>query len=328
MVLGLLAAVLLLAACSSGDGASESDDSDDDAFEGDTIVESTEDTEDSQDNGDSEETAVTVVPLGAQPVPGGLSESEKLDSYEVADVDTGTMVTVTNDGVTRTIESNSLPDHETGEFPNDGNPNTISAQERTWEFPVEPVFTGDATPARVPAVAVNGVKFEPGTAESVDCATGESYRVEAQQDAFDLGLDMNEAHVQPTGEYHYHGVSDLLVEAYATDDDLVHVGFAADGFLVYYSKAGNYQPAYLPGDIGRVGLDCTLSIPGSETFDLTGSFADGTYESDWEFLQVIGDLDECNGLNIDGQYAYIMTDAYPFLPRCLKGEFTERGPGG
>jgi hypothetical protein len=80
----------------------------------------------------------------------------------------------------------------------------------------------------VPGVAVNGVKFEPETAETVACASGESYRVEALQDTDDLGFDFNNAHVQPTGEYHYHGVSQLLAEAADSGDDLVHVGFAAD----------------------------------------------------------------------------------------------------
>ena len=55
-------------------------------------------------------------------------------------------------------------------------------------------------------------------------------------------LDFNNAHVQPTGEYHYHGISELLVDAYASDDDLVLVGFAADGHLMYYSKSGAYAP--------------------------------------------------------------------------------------
>ena len=160
------------------------------------------------------------------------------------DEEFGTMTTVTVDGATRTIETNALPDHETGEFPNDGNPNTISEQDASYEYPIEPTFVGDATFAMTPGVAVNGVKFEPATAESVSCASGESYRVEALQDVYDLGLDFNNAHVQPTGEYHYHGVSELLADAYATDDDLVHVGFAADGYLMYYSKSGAYASGY------------------------------------------------------------------------------------
>ena len=45
-----------------------------------------------------------------------------LGSYVLVDDEFGTSVTVTVDGSVRTIESNSLPNHETGEFPNAGKP--------------------------------------------------------------------------------------------------------------------------------------------------------------------------------------------------------------
>ena len=44
-----------------------------------------------------------------------------------------------------------------------------------------------------------------------------------------------------------------------------------------------------------------------------------------------GDLDECNGIEIDGEYAYFLTDTFPYVPRCLMGEATtgeEEGGGG
>ncbi|NNC74924.1 MAG: YHYH protein [Acidimicrobiia bacterium] len=253
--------------------------------------------------------------------------SDYLGSYELMNEAYGTMVTVTVDGSTRTIETNALPDHNTGEFPNAGNPNTITAQDLTWELPAEPAFTGSATNARTPGVAVNGVKFEPATAETVDCSTGESYRVEALQDLYDLGLDFNNAHVQPTGEYHYHGVSELLVEAYESDEDLVHIGFASDGYLMYYSKSGAYESSYALSTEARAGTDCELSLPGGEPFDVDGTAPDGAYTSDWVFDEANGDLDSCNGTTIDGQYVYFLTDAYPFISRCLNGEFTESRPG-
>ncbi len=161
------------------------------------------------------------------------------------DEEYGTVVSVVGGGATRSIDTNSLPDHATGAFPNNGNPNTISAQTLSYGFPTEPTFTGDATFARAPGIAVNGVPFEPGTAESVSCESGENFRIEALQEFLNLGLDFNNAHVQPTGKYHYHGVSQMLVDAYAADEDLVHVGFAADGFLMYYSKSGDYRPSYV-----------------------------------------------------------------------------------
>lgn len=254
--------------------------------------------------------------------------SDYLGSYTLMDSEYGTMVTVTVDGSTRTIESNSLPDHDTGEFPNPGNPNAISGQSLTYEFPVEPTFTGGATFAQTPGVAVNGIAMEPGTAETLTCASGETYRIEAVQDLYDLGLDFNNAHVQPGGQYHYHGVSQLLVEAYSNGRDLVHVGFAADGHLIYYSKSNAYPPSHRLATDPRQGTDCVPSGPNRTTFDVAGTAADGTYVSDWVFTEESGALDRCNGIEIDGQYVYFLTDGYPYIPRCLNGEFTPTGPGG
>ena len=257
----------------------------------------------------------------------GDPDADYTGSYALADEEFGTMTTLTvADGV-RTIVSNALPDHEVGEFPNPGNPNTISEQDVLYEYPADPVYVGSATTAMTPGVAVNGVKFEPGTAETVTCESGETFRVEALQDIYDLGLDFNNAHVQPTGEYHYHGISELLANAYSTDEDLVHVGFAADGFLMYYSKSGAYSPSYSLSTDARSGIDCVGSMAlGGDAVEVEGTTADGTYASDWQYSDANGDLDECNGTEIDGTYAYVITDEYPFISRCLNGEFTATGP--
>lgn len=254
--------------------------------------------------------------------------SEYLGSYSLMDDEFGTMTTVTVDGDVRTIVSNALPNHETGEFPTDGNPNTISAQDVSYEYPSEGVFTGGATGAQVPGVALNGVKLEPGTAETVTCESGGTLRVEALQDIYNLGLDFNNAHVQPTGEYHYHGISQLVVEAYAADSDLVHVGFAADGFLIYYSKSGAYSSSYTLSTDARSGTGCVGSgALGGVDVEIEGTTPDGTYTSDWVYSAGFGDLDECNGVEIDGEYAYLMTDEWPFIGRCLNGDYTATGPG-
>jgi major membrane immunogen (membrane-anchored lipoprotein) len=317
-----LAASFVFAAC----GSSDSTANDSTAATATEAAESTGDVSESTDaetpTTDGAESADTVA-TDAQD-----AASASLGSYSLMDEEFGTMTTVTVDGATRVIESNALPDHETGEFPNDGNPNTISEQDASYEYPTEPTFVGDATFAMTPGVAVNGVKFEPATAESVTCASGESYRVEALQDVYNLGFDFNNAHVQPTGEYHYHGVSELLADAYATDDDLVHVGFAADGYLMYYSKSGAYEPGYELSTDTRSGTDCTGSgALGGVDVEVDGTTPDGTYTSDWVSSDDNGDLDECNGIEIDGEYAYLITDEYPYVGRCLNGEFTATGPG-
>lgn len=254
--------------------------------------------------------------------------SKYLGSYTLVDQQFGTTVTVTVDGPIRTIISNALPDHETGDFPNRGNPNPISEQDVSYRFTTKPTFTGTATGVRTTGVAVNGVKFEPGTAETVTCTTGETYRIEALQDSYNLGLDFNNAHVQPTGEYHYHGVSQRLVQAHDHDGDLVHVGFAADGFLIYYSKSGAYESGYALATTYRTGTNCVASGPASTVFSMAGTSPDGTYTSDWVYQTGNADLDSCNGATIDGEYMYLITNAYPYVGRCLNGEVTADQGGG
>lgn len=256
------------------------------------------------------------------------SGSDYLNSYTLTDEEYGTMVRVTVDGSTRSIEANALPNHETGEFPNQGNPNTISEQDARYEYTTEPVYVGSATEVRTTGVAANGVKFEPGTAETVMCESGETLRIEALQDTYDLGLDFNNAHVQPTGEYHYHGVSELLVDAYSSDQDLVQVGFAADGFLMYYSKSGSYGSGYELSTEGREGTDCVASGPLAATVDIDGTTPDGTYTSDWVWSEDAGELDRCNGVEVNGEYVYIITNEYPYVGRCLNGEVSGEGVGG
>ena len=245
--------------------------------------------------------------------------------YVIVDTDFGTQTTVSVSSGVRKIVTNALPDHETGQFPNAGNPNTISAQSVNYEYPADPIYTGTAQEVHVPGVAVNGVKFEPGTAETVSCESGETYPVEGLQDQFNLGMDTNNAHVQPSGAYHYHGLPNSLTQKHNhSSSDLVHVGFAADGHFMYVSLASKYQSSYRLTETLRRGVNCTVSL-GREhgpNIVINNSAPDGTYTSDWEYVDGLGDLDQCNGISIDGQYRYLITKDFPFISRCLKGVFT------
>lgn len=320
----LLAMSVFIAACSS-DAADET---------AELVVAATEVPAEPETPEASEEPEVPVEPEAPEepeadePAAVEGDASGYLGSYTLDDAEFGTQITVAVEGETRTIQANALPDHETGAFPNDGNPNAISAQDRSYEYSTEPTFVGNEVELRTPGVAVNGVKFEPGTAETVTCESGETYRVEALQEIYDLGLDFNNAHVQPTGEYHYHGASQLLADAYATGEDLVHVGFAADGFLMYYSMSGAYESGYELSTDARSGTDCIGSgALRNAAVEVDGSTPDGTYTSDWLHTDT-GDLDACNGTMIDGTYAYVITDEFPFVSRCLNGDVAEQGPGG
>lgn len=249
-------------------------------------------------------------------------------AYDLKDEIFGTVTKMIITADSRVLTTNSLPNHSTGEFPNPGNPNVISAQNRTFNFPLNPKYTGKAQWVREPGVAVNGIKFEPGTAEVVVCETGENFRVEALQDVIDLGLDENHAHVQPTGAYHYHGTPTAVIDDLDSANDLVHIGFAHDGFPMYYSKNGTYKPSYKAVGGDREGEDCSYENP-MQSMDISvGGHHDGTYTSDFEYVAGSGDLDECNGITIDGKYMYLVTNEFPYVSRCLMGEFESQERGG
>lgn len=336
VVLGVLAVVLAGACGSDGAGSASTNDV---STPGDTAATTTTAPETAATSptttpdGAPQSSAVdtTAAPSTTEATDDNVAprDSTYLGDYTLIDDEFGTEVVVTVADGLRTIVANALPNHATGRFPNADNPNTITAQNALWEFPVVPVPTGEARFVHVPGVSVNGVKFEPATAETVSCSSGQTYQIEALQDVYALGFDTNNAHVQPNGEYHYHGVSPLMVESFnGTTEDLVHVGFAADGYLIYYSKSGAYPPAYRLDTTLRTGSDCQPSLRNTSAIDLEGTVPDGAYTSDWVFDPGAGVLDECNGTTIDGVYVYLITEGYPFVSRCLTGQFAEQRPGG
>ena len=105
----------------------------------------------------------------------------------------------------RYIHSNGIPDHKPGQFPNSGNPNRISRQNYQFKMPLHP--QKQKKPIDITGyyfgVALNGVPFDPGTAEYWQ--GDRRWRYEALSGFLNLGLDDYNAHVQPSGAYHYHG---------------------------------------------------------------------------------------------------------------------------
>ncbi len=250
-------------------------------------------------------------------------------NYDIVSAKYGTETHMTVNDSTRVLKTNALPNHEVGTFPNPGNPNAIKAQNITYTFPLVPKLSGKSRWARQPGVAVNGIKFEPETAERFVCETGEVYRIEAFQDIVDFGLDFNHAHVQPTGDYHYHGAPTELIKELDKGEDLIMVGYATDGFPIYYSKSGKYKPSYELSVTLRTGEVCKYNNPGQKLEkEINNTNPDGTFVSDWNYVENSGDLDECNGIEINGEYTYLLTDEYPYVGRCLKGEFVEHHGGG
>ncbi len=236
---------------------------------------------------------------------------------------------------TRLMTGNGIPDHPVtaGSFAT-----PVGTQSLSVSFPLRPVFAASLTPRvrQATGYALNSVKFDPDTAATcVSAATStmngngcvmvmgqDPWRVEAIGGSFVFGTDENNAHTQPNGQYHYHGMPEGLLPSGSLAVRLV--GYALDGFPVYarygYSDAddSNSTPRVMRGshqlkatpDVGR---------PSVNVFQL------GTFTSDYEYVPGSGDLDECNGRTgvtpefPQGTYHYYITDTYPYIQRCLKG---------
>jgi hypothetical protein len=235
----------------------------------------------------------------------------------------------------RFIESDGIPSHPTGEFPNPGNPNTISEQSYRFRVPVRGSLNNETTPlGHSPfGVAINGVPFDPGTAEFWNGDPRWCY--EAMYLGSRLGLDQNNAHVQPNGAYHYHGIPTGLMESLRKAGQPTLIGYAADGFPVYgpYGyKISNDPKSQLKK------LKSSYRLKSGTRPNGPGGYYDGAFAQDYEFVRGLGDLDDCNGRlgttseYPTGTYYYVITDSYPYIPRGFKGtpdiSFKRRVPGG
>ena len=243
----------------------------------------------------------------------------------------------------RTLVANGIPDHDVGEFPNSGNPNTISEQAVEESFTLEPIETSVATtlggPRGVTGMVLNGVKIDASTAGSCedeaedadnDCSLVDNsgnWNIEALgQTAFDFGTDDNNAHVQPDGTYHYHGMPAGFVTLQGGDSStMTLIGWAADGFPIY-ARYG-YSDAYdATSDLKVITGSYELVSTVSDSRPSVDIYSLGTFAQDWEYVEGYGDLDECNGrVGVtpefpDGIYHYYATDTYPYFQRCVKGE--------
>jgi hypothetical protein len=257
-----------------------------------------------------------------------------------------------SDGTNRMLIGNGIPNHEVGTFPNSNNPNSISEQNVSKSFTLCPSIIYESGlelvgPAMAIAYALNSVKFDPATAgrcnDAGECslARGEgNWNIEALgHETFDFGDDMNHAHVQPNGAYHYHGIPELLIDFLGDKDGMTLVGWASDGFPVY-ARYGYADPENSQSQLKALTTSYRLKSqpdenrPNTLTAILGGPNANsninkpipmGAFTQDYEYVEGLGDLDECNGIFgvtpefPDGIYYYVVTDDFPFFTRCLKG---------
>lgn len=245
----------------------------------------------------------------------------------------------------RTIWSNQLPEHATGSFPNAD----VTAIEVTRNLTADPQLAGtttyvyDETGQPTPSnpnfwqfgMAINGVEFhpmglKPWSYEESDGSGGtttvENWEWQAAVvDAGQTFLDNYGAHVTSAGLYHYHGDIVGLADEDGTRHSQIY-GYAADGFPIYY-KYGYTDASDKTTTIKELVTSYQLKSgtrPGDGTTAPDGSY-DGTYIQDYEFIDGLGDLDECNGRYgvtpeyPNGIYYYVITADFPKVPNCFKG---------
>ena len=246
-------------------------------------------------------------------------------------------VSIRIEGEKRIIESNGIPAHDVGIFPGYRNPNAIAPQKYHFEMPANPKAADKPSLIQMQpfGIALNGMVFDPGTAEFWQNDRSSGWRYEAGTGKLDLGLDANNAHVQPTGAYHYHAMPLGLFKQLnpANKPQLTQVGWAADGFPIYARY--DYTDPKNPKSEIRV-MRASYKIKEGTRPGGPGGKYDGTFTADFEYVPGSGDLDECGGRFgatpefPKGIYHYLLTDDYPFIPRLLIGtsdpSFLRRGP--
>lgn len=277
---------------------------------------------------------------GVEPTTGTLTPAVKPIpwwQFLMPNAEAAAQLSIDEAGGYRFIKTDSLPDHQTGQFPGRGNPHSITTHNRSYRVKLEPTTFKSQTPVghNLFGVALNGVVFDAATAEYWN--NNRNWNIEAVVGGVNLGLDNSNAHVQPDGTYHYHGVPRGLLTKSPYEEKPILLGYAADGFPIYgpygYSNPNNAGSKLIelkPSWRKKSGTRPSSGPAGAYT---------GKYTADWEYAAGTGDLDTCNGRQgvtpeyPDGTYHYVVTHAFPNIGRCWVGfpdnSFKkQRGGGG
>ncbi|MEM9896224.1 MAG: YHYH protein [Bacteroidota bacterium] len=285
------------------------------------------------------------------------------------DNDDGTLdYTETVSNGMRRVQGSGIPNHDYGnqfqDFPpNDPNSDIeVTDQNYNFRFTSSPAKAALTTsilnentgrPAYEFGVAINAVPIDPAPAEPFifQDQNGESnwdWVLEPNNNKDAVGLDCAVAHVQPDGAYHYHGdmgpLADLEspgVSCGEVPSSAVQIGWASDGFPIIY----RYGPNASGSELAILNPSYRLKSgmrPGDGNSEPDGMY-DGTYTNDYEYVQGLGDLDECNGIDRSitlttragmtetFSYFYVITEEFPIIGRCLVGTIDDdfaKGGGG
>jgi hypothetical protein len=197
---------------------------------------------------------------------------------------------VTVAGDTRTITSNGLPDHTTGEFPVepgtqayeiDRNPNSIEQQSYVLDLPANPTLADGPQCTRGEAgLLLTGVLLN----NAVDADHRDAGAWEVQ--------DSCDGHPHAGGVYHCHSVTDCISDE-PTGGHSALVGYALDGFGIF----GHY------GEDGEV-------LTNEDLDECHGH----SHAIDW-------------GGEVVDLYHYHATFEFPYTVGCFRGTTVATAPG-
>jgi hypothetical protein len=229
-----------------------------------------------------------------------------------------------------TLSSNAIPNHDFNDESANFRASDVMELETTWNIPRNPVAADTSTAISLSSydgVMLNGVVLDLLAAGCFGVGSGmigcgiltTPYRYDPMSPLASFGTDEHNAHTQPDGRYHYHG-DPLALYGEATAVSGV-IGFAADGYPIY-------GPYFDDGTMIRAATSGYVLLDG-ERAGGPGGLYDGTFVDDYTF-EGSGDLDECNGMVVEGQYGYYVTDTYPWVLACFRGtpdaSFNKRRP--
>ena len=222
------------------------------------------------------------------------------------------------------FQTNNIPNHDF----NDGSqafPNNVSAQNNVFTITATPTMASNVTPITLAtdnAILLNGVKVDLLAAACYGVGDGkigcndinQAWRYDPMFSANGFKVDSHNAHSQPDGSYHYHGKPNALYLDNNASSASPVVGFAADGYPIfgpYINDNGTIRKAFASFKLKSGSRPSGSGDPG-------GNY-DGTYRDDYVYEAGYGDLDECNGMTVNGVYGYYITDGFPYILTCFKG---------
>ena len=220
------------------------------------------------------------------------------------------------------LVSNSIPNHNFNNGPLSF-PNETKELEQSFVIYRNPVVAEDRISLdhrTLNAILLNGAPVDILSAGCWDgtknvatgCSQGSQWLIDPVGSNGFFSEDTHNAHTQPNGMYHYHGDPSALYDENPGPNGSPVIGFAADGFPIY-------GPYFLDPNSGQVReARSGYSLKDGDRVSGPPGAYDGFYNDDWVFTNA-GDLDECNGMSIEGQYGYYLTASYPWIIKCYIG---------